>query len=197
MAAKVSKEKNQVAKEFQEDMEDLTVGNYDVSELDKLGFGEVDPLKGLDAVYNAGQEGFEKGVTKLGQYVGDKLCVSTKEKKPNWKAHPTLQGKVTRLLHNFIVARPNGELLEKSYGIWAAGTLTAMLKRVKRGQIIAITYDGVSDESFKPNQAPPHMFTIRGKDLVLTMDKLDIIEEGVPAGLLPTAAVQESQVRTA
>lgn len=195
--AKVAPKGKTAAKEFQEDMEDLTIGNFDVSQLEDLGFNEIDPLKGLDAVYNAGQEGFEKGITKFGAYLGDKLCVSVKEKKSNWKVHPTLPGKVCRLLHQFVVAKPNGELLDSSYGIWSAGVLSAMLKRVKRGQLVAITYEGLADESYKEGQSKPHMFTIRGKNLVLTMGDLDIVEEGVNSGLTQSSTVQEAQARTA
>ncbi len=157
----------------------VDLGNVDVSQLAALGFDEVDPLKGLDAAYNAGQEGFLPGVTKLGLYLGTKTCVSTKEKKPNWKDHPEIEGKVIRRLHHFQVAKVDGEVTKQTYGIWSAGCLDAMLRRIRPQTVLAITYIGQADKAFKQGQTPPHMFTLRGKGIDLKITDLDAFESDV------------------
>jgi hypothetical protein len=182
----MTKEKKQMAKNKtvnpadQESVADVNLGSVDAAALAALGFEEVDPMKGLDEVFNAGQEGFEKGVTKLGIFKGTKLCVSTKEKKHNWKAHPNpelaAKGKVVRKLYIFQVMTAGGEILKKYYGIWHAGTLGALLRRVTVGQPLAITYTGLG-EPFKIGQAKPHTFKVLGKGLELSVSDLDDIEE--------------------
>lgn len=160
----------------QEPIEDLTVGDYNEADLAKFGFNEVDPMKGLDAIYNAGQEGFEEGQTKLGLYKGTKLCISTKAKKPNWKAVEGQPGKVSRKLHVFQAAKPDGELLPKTFGIWSAGVLTSMLERIRPNQVIAVTYLGVAEEAYKEGQTAPHLFRLRGNNLDMTMADLNELQ---------------------
>jgi hypothetical protein len=159
---------------------DLTLGNINLEDLTGLGFEEVDPLKGIDAAYNAGQEGFLAGTTKLGYFEGTKLCVSTEDKKPNWKPHPELEDKVCRKLHIFRSVNPkDGELLKTYFGIWSAGCLDAMLKRIKTQQTIAVTYEGQAEKAFKKNQTPPHVFKLRGKGLEMKITDLMDIESDV------------------
>jgi hypothetical protein len=158
----------------------LALGNVNLDDLSSMGFEEVDPLKGIDAAFNAGQEGFLAGTTKIGQYEGTKLCVSTAEKKPNWKDHPEIEGKVCRKLHIFrSFDVKTGELGKTYFGLWSAGCLDAMLKRIKPGQVLAITYEGRAEKAFKKNQTPPHMFKIRGKGLEMKITDLAEIENDV------------------
>lgn len=168
----------------------LNLGDVSADQLKGLGFDEIDPLKGLDAAYNAGQEGFLEGTTKLGQYLGTKLCVSTAEKKPTWREHPELEGKVCRRLHHFRVVTPSGEVLPKTFGIWSAGVLDAMLKRIDRGAVLAITYEGKADKAFKKGQTPPHLFKLRGKGIELRMTDLDAFESDDGETAEPTAPAQ-------
>jgi hypothetical protein len=157
----------------------LTLGDVNLDDLTSLGFEEVDPLKGIDAAYNAGQEGFLPGTTKLGYFEGTKLCVSTPEKKPNWKEHPTLEDKVCRGLHIFRSVGRDGEMLKTYFGIWSAGALDAMLKRIRPHQILAITYEGLADKPFKKGQSNPHVFKLRGRGLEIRMSDLAEIEPDV------------------
>jgi hypothetical protein len=167
---------NQQADEQENVNENLGVGNVDEAALASMHFDEVDPLKGLDAAYSAGQPGFEKGVTKLGIYKGTKLCVSTKEKKPRWKALDGKPGKVCKKLHIFQCATTGGEVLKTFFGLWHTGTLTAALQRIKRESLIAVTYLGQSDKPFREGDTPPHMFKIRGKGIEVKMTDLADIE---------------------
>lgn len=162
--------------------ETVSLGDVSLDALASLGFEEVDPLKGIDAAYNAGQHGFLEGTTKLGYFEGTKLCVSTEEKKPNWAQHPDKnlreQGKVVRQLHIFRSVRPDGELLNTYFGLWSAGALDAMLKRIKPHQILAITYEGLAEKPFKPGQSRPHSFKLRGRGLEIRMSDLaDIVSD--------------------
>lgn len=163
------------------DQKTLTLGDVSADDLAGLGFDEIDPLKGIDAAYNAGQEGFLAGTTKLGQYIGTKMCVSTVEKKPTWKAHPDQElrdrGKVVRLLHHFRVVRPNGEVLPQVFGLWSAGCLDAMLKRIPVNSVLAVTYEGKAERAFKPGQTPPHIFKLRGKGIEMRITDLDAYSE--------------------
>lgn len=162
------------------DSTNLNLGTINLDDLTGLGFEEVDPLKGIDAAYNAGQEGFLAGTTKLGYFEGTKLCVSTEDKKPNWKQHPDQEGKVCRKLHIFRSVNPkDGELLKTYYGIWSAGCLDAMLKRIKKQQTIAVTYEGIAEKAYKKNQTPPHVFKLRGKGLEMRITDLMDIESDV------------------
>lgn len=158
------------------DNANLQIGNVDETALSSLDFTEVDPLKGLDAAYSAGQPGFEKGVTKLGIFKGTKLCVSTKEKKPRWKDHPTQKGKVCKKLHIFQAATPTGEVLKIHFGLWHTGALTAMLDRVKKEQLVGITYLGQAEKPFREGDTLPHIFKLRGKGLEVKMTDLADVE---------------------
>jgi hypothetical protein len=155
----------------------LLIGNVDESALAALDFAEVNPLQGLDAAYSAGQAGFEAGVTKLGIFMGTKICVSTKEKKPRWKAVEGKPGKVMKKLHMFQAVTAGGELLKSYYGLWHTGGLTAMLERVKRNQLIAITYVGLADKPFREGDSLPHVFKLRGKGLEVKMTDLTEVED--------------------
>jgi hypothetical protein len=161
--------------------ENLSVGNVDAATLDAFQFDEVNPLQGLDAAYSAGQPGFEKGVTKLGIFKGTKLCVSTKEKKPRWKIHPNAElakaGKVCKKLHLFEAVDSKGQKTKGTYGLWHTGALTAMLERVKRDQLVAITYEGQAAEPYRKGDTPPHVFKLRGKGLEMKMTDLTDIED--------------------
>lgn len=176
--------KNTVSNENIADMEgkpaDLTVGNVDDRLLEKLGLTVVDPLKGLDATYNAGQDGFEAGTTKLGIFKGTKRCITTRAKKARWKlVEGESEGpaaRVYRKLHIFQAVGADGEVLPKFYGLWQAGMLTSALERIKPNQLLAVTYLGQDTVPLKAKDTPPHLFRIQGKNIDVQMQDLADIE---------------------
>lgn len=162
----------------------MQLGNVDESALASLQFEEVDPLKGLDATFNAGQDGFLAGTTKLGIFKGTKICTSTKAKKPRWHLcegqDPKNSGaKVQRKLHIFQATTPSGEILKAHFGLWGAGSLSAALDRVGKEQLLAVTYLGKADKPFRQGDAPPHLFKIRGRGIEIKMSDLADIEGDV------------------
>lgn len=162
---------------------DLTVGNVDDSALAKLGLTVVDPLKGLDATYNAGQEGFDAGTTKFGKFKGTKRCITLRSKKPRWKlVEGEKEGpaaRVYRKLHIFQVVKTDGELLPVFFGLWQAGMLTAALDSIKPNQLLAVTYLGQDTKPLKTGDTPPHLFRIQGKDIDVQLKDLADIESDI------------------
>lgn len=156
--------------------ENANIGDVSEADIAALGFEEVDPLKGLDAAYSAGQPGFEAGTTKLGIFKGTKTCISTFAKKPRWKlVEGEKKGPAARVqkkLHIFQAVTVGGEILKKTYGLWHAGVLSAMLEKVAPEQTLAVTYLGLAEKPFKEGDNAPHVFKLRGKDLEVTMESL-------------------------
>jgi hypothetical protein len=163
------------------DAKTLNLGDINADELAKMGLDEVDPLRGIDAAYNAGQDGFLAGTTKVGEYLGTKLCVSTKEKHSTWKLHPdpemARRDKVVRHLHHFRVVGKDGEIGRSVFGIWSAGCLDAVLKRVPRNSLLAITYEGLSEKPLKAGQSAPHLFKVRGRGIEYKITDLDAYDD--------------------
>lgn len=149
---------------------DLDIGDFNLADLAKAGFNETDVMRDLAIIYNAGQPGFEQGKTKLGIYLGTKTAVSSEGKKEFWKPVPGEPGKVYREIHIFQACRPDGEMLNKLFGIWNQGVLGQQLKRIVPNQMVAVTYLGLADKPFKEDQNPHHLFRIDGKNLELRPD---------------------------
>jgi hypothetical protein len=115
---------------------------------------EADPMESIPC-FVPGKPGFEEGKTLGGYYVSSKKVYSQKFK----AGKKDDAGKKYRLLHVFKDAK------ERAFGIWGVGHIDWVMKMLLPKQFIAITYEGLAEESLKEGQNPPHKFSFKGIDL--------------------------------
>jgi hypothetical protein len=116
-------------------------------------FEAVDPNENIPH-FVPGQN-WKVGQTLAGKFLRIEARYSTAEKKPNWTPAPTAE-KPNRVTRSAVIME---DLTTGDYfAIWMVGTLKNFFTRVPSDAPVSLTYKGLADKAFKPNQSVPHIF---------------------------------------